>query len=117
MRKTFSIFELQFFSDLEAYIGIHKKDQSGYFKETSLQRRKVVRVVKADYDNNENTNDIALLQLESPVKYNEFIKPICLPTSQSYEVLNPNQCMVAGWGNVDTNKGMNEIWIRRLPLR
>jgi len=48
-------------------------------------------------------NDIALLRLSQPVTYTDFIKPICLPSSESlrnknYEGINLE---VAGWGKTE----------------
>ena len=45
-------------------------------------------------------NDIAIIELETPVEFNDFIKPLCLPAADSY--LDPETpgtvCVAAGWG-------------------
>lgn len=51
-------------------------------------------------------NDIALLRLSQAVAYTDFIKPICLPTSdilrsKNYEGINLE---VAGWGKTENGK-------------
>ncbi|KAF5300956.1 hypothetical protein FQA39_LY10926 [Lamprigera yunnana] len=44
-------------------------------------------------------NDISLLQMEIPVIFSDYVRPICLPTSDS--VLNDNRiCTVIGWGQL-----------------
>ncbi|KAB1263913.1 putative threonine protease PRSS50 [Camelus dromedarius] len=42
-------------------------------------------------------NDIALLKLERPLKYNKYVWPICLP-GLDYEVKDHTLCTVTGWG-------------------
>ncbi|XP_059499560.1 transmembrane protease serine 11C-like isoform X1 [Stegostoma tigrinum] len=42
-------------------------------------------------------NDIAVLELSSPVNFNKFIQPICLPSSR--EVISAGRkCTITGWG-------------------
>ncbi|XP_036595508.1 serine protease 42-like [Trichosurus vulpecula] len=47
-------------------------------------------------------NDIALVHLESPVKFTQKIQPICLP-SNKFDLKNGTQCWVAGWGRTKEN--------------
>uniref|UniRef100_A0A2S2Q5Y0 CLIP domain-containing serine protease n=1 Tax=Sipha flava TaxID=143950 RepID=A0A2S2Q5Y0_9HEMI len=59
------------------------------------------------YNAREYTNDIALLKLESTVRFNELIQPICLPILQKHR---SNQLVslvpfVAGWGSTSFNGG------------
>lgn len=50
-------------------------------------------------------NDIALLRLERPVQYSEYIRPICLPVSQSLSLnLDGVPFSVAGWGKTEIGK-------------
>ncbi|XP_078252926.1 transmembrane protease serine 9-like [Rhinoraja longicauda] len=45
------------------------------------------------------TNDIAVLELSSPLIFNDFIQPICLPPSS--KVFPPGQrCTITGWGTL-----------------
>lgn len=89
----------------EAYFGAHAKDQTN--PEENLLRIKVLRAVVAlDYNGDENEHDIALLELEEPVRYNDFIKPICVPETENYRPLNSSQCIAAGWGKVDESKSI-----------
>lgn len=43
------------------------------------QRRRVERIYTNFYDKSVFKNDIALLELTRPFKFNEFVSPICLP--------------------------------------
>ncbi|CAI5790578.1 serine protease 27-like [Podarcis lilfordi] len=46
-----------------------------------------------------STGDIALIKLKSPVKFTNYILPICLPESSTQFLLNES-CWVTGWGNI-----------------
>lgn len=53
------------------------------------------------YDSLKADNDIALLRLESPVKFSKFIIPACLPSRDLAERvlhLNGTMTVVTGWG-------------------
>ena len=41
-------------------------------------------------------NDIALLKLKKPIRFNEEISPICLP--DAYENFEGQHCVATGWG-------------------
>ncbi|XP_053559001.1 transmembrane protease serine 9 [Bombina bombina] len=43
-------------------------------------------------------NDVALLELPSPLSYTNLIKPICLPDS-SHSFLEGTRCFITGWGS------------------
>ncbi|KFV11314.1 Ovochymase-2, partial [Pterocles gutturalis] len=41
--------------------------------------------------------DIALLQLDKPLEFNHYVRPVCLPAKE--EVVQPSRvCVVTGWG-------------------
>lgn len=42
-------------------------------------------------------NDIALLRLEKPVTFSDYVRPICLPVS---EPRSGTTCTVTGWGQL-----------------
>ncbi|NXY86410.1 CEL2A elastase, partial [Alcedo cyanopectus] len=42
-------------------------------------------------------NDIALLELVSPVLYSSYIQPICLPPA-NFQLGNESKCFISGWG-------------------
>ena len=69
--------------------------------EPSESKVKVKRTIKhPDYVQGSSTydNDIALAELESPVTYTDYIKPICLPQSgQSFPL--GSHCWLTGWGS------------------
>uniref|UniRef100_A0A8C5RIZ3 Hepsin n=1 Tax=Laticauda laticaudata TaxID=8630 RepID=A0A8C5RIZ3_LATLA len=51
-----------------------------------------------DPNSEENSNDIALLRLATPLSFNEFIQPICLP-ALGQTLVDGKICTVTGWGN------------------
>uniref|UniRef100_A0A7M4FUU6 Peptidase S1 domain-containing protein n=1 Tax=Crocodylus porosus TaxID=8502 RepID=A0A7M4FUU6_CROPO len=45
-------------------------------------------------------SDIALLQLTEPLKFNHYVRPVCLPEEE--EEVQPSQvCTITGWGAYD----------------
>ena len=64
--------------------------------ETTLKRHKVRRfVVHEKYLKEKPSYDIALVQLDSPIKYNKAVRPICVDAT---EVQYNTKCVVTGWG-------------------
>nr|XP_017107880.2 serine protease grass-like [Drosophila bipectinata] len=67
-------------------------------------------------------NDIALIRLKDPVRFTDWIRPICLPMSldlqlESQSTTKPLE--VVGWGITELNQLSNvpkKAFIRRLPL-
>ena len=58
------------------------------------------RVSHPNYNKDTVDNDIALLKLKSPVKFNEYVQPICLPSSRAGTFAN-SRATVAGWGSTE----------------
>lgn len=58
------------------------------------------------------TNDVALLKLARPVKFNNYIQPVCLP-SGGQQPSNPNNCYASGWGRIYSKyKVLDLQWIK-----
>jgi len=49
------------------------------------------------YDPRRLNNDIALLKLENPVKFNKYVSPACLPKK---DVPAGTTCFITGWGKI-----------------
>ncbi|XP_069044038.1 ovochymase-like isoform X2 [Lepisosteus oculatus] len=63
--------------------------------------RKVTRVIlHPDFNSTTFTNDIALLRLQTPVNFTNYIQPICL-ADKSSSFSTGTSCWVTGWGNTD----------------
>lgn len=44
--------------------------------------------------------DVTLLKLDTPLQFNDYIKPICLP---QHDAPDGQMCIVTGWGEVQGN--------------
>lgn len=64
-------------------------------------------------------NDIALMRLENPAPFSEFILPICVPGSEmAKRVLHQNGTItvVTGWGKDDSNRYSSALNVIKVPL-
>ncbi|XP_076739588.1 transmembrane protease serine 9 isoform X1 [Maylandia zebra] len=62
--------------------------------------RTVTQIIKhPNYNSGTNDNDICLLQLSSPVNFNNYISPVCLAASDSIFYSGVNS-WVTGWGSI-----------------
>ena len=54
------------------------------------------------YNDDTVENDICLLRLDTPVTYNNYVRPVCLGVSSSeLEDYPADSCYVVGWGALD----------------
>ncbi|XP_017121904.1 uncharacterized protein LOC108142506 isoform X3 [Drosophila elegans] len=44
-------------------------------------------------------NDIALVVLKSPLKFSDYVQPICLPDKKA-ELVENRKCTISGWGSI-----------------
>lgn len=71
-------------------------------------RRGVRKAVKhSGYTSSGVHNDIALLHLGSPITFNDYIRPVCLPTSESV-FSSGTESWVTGWGKT-SEEGIKNI--------
>ncbi|XP_043823666.1 acrosin-like [Dromiciops gliroides] len=64
-----------------------------------VQERKPVQIlIHEQYNIQLNTNDIALVQMDSPVHCGDLVRTACLPNSGESPVRAPESCIVASWG-------------------
>ncbi|XP_018566942.1 serine protease easter-like [Anoplophora glabripennis] len=64
---------------------------------------KIENYIKHDlYSSTSHTYDYALLELEKPVEFNDFVHPICLPPAPiPHEDLKSEHVYIAGWGIIN----------------
>lgn len=60
-----------------------------------ISRNIVLSIKHPQYSQQQRLNDIALIKLDSPVEFNEFIKPLALPEN---DVEQGAFCTLTGWG-------------------
>uniref|UniRef100_A0A8C0ILG8 Acrosin n=1 Tax=Chelonoidis abingdonii TaxID=106734 RepID=A0A8C0ILG8_CHEAB len=75
-------------------IGASQLSQRG----PEAQVRSIKQVVQHEhYEPRMESNDIALLELNQPIKCNDYAQPACLPDAM-VEVSNLSHCYISGWG-------------------
>ncbi len=64
--------------------------------------------------------DVALMRLSTPVKFNDYVLPICLPTVESLfpDIYAGRSVKVTGWGLIERNLPLKdqEHYLRRARL-
>jgi hypothetical protein len=51
--------------------------------------------------------DMALLYLDAPLTYGNYLQPVCLP-SQGENFPTSSQCYLAGWGYINKLEGKED---------
>lgn len=99
----FFAFSRQLSSTLAVYFGRTDIDRNN----DEEQLKDVSRIiVHPDYIKSALLNDIALLELSSPVIFSEYVRPVCLAAEGS-ELYAGITCWMTGWG-YRKNKGRTE---------
>ena len=88
--------------NLQVFLGQHNLVKQGEQYVTAYE----VRDIKSHEDYNPFTidSDIALLNLDREVDYNQHIYPICLPDPE--DIFEDQIATVAGWGDIDPIPGL-----------
>lgn len=98
---NFRRFLCRFLANLVAVFGEY--DISGEVESKRSISKNVKRViVHRQYDAATFENDIALLELESPVNYDQHIVPICMPDDE--DDFTGRMAVVTGWGRLKYGK-------------
>ncbi|XP_060626290.2 transmembrane protease serine 2 [Anolis sagrei] len=82
----------------------------------SSKGHRVAKVIPhPGYDPSSKTNDVALMKLQSPLLFDEFVRPVCLP-NPGMMFQSDQQCWISGWGAREqkgtTSKKLNAASIR-----
>ncbi|NXJ97472.1 TMPSC protease, partial [Corythaixoides concolor] len=79
-----------------AVLGVHNLWKHG--KHTAKRNIRSI-IVHPEFKRETFENDIALFELNSAVRYSDFIQPICLPPAHLYSYVdNETECFISGWG-------------------
>ncbi|CAJ1064970.1 ST14 transmembrane serine protease matriptase a [Xyrichtys novacula] len=78
----------------EVYLGLHMQRKIG----SAVVKRNLKQVIShPNYNAYTFDNDIALMELDSPITYSDYIRPICLPSPQ-HDFPTGNTVWITGWG-------------------
>jgi hypothetical protein len=58
-----------------------------------------------------NSDDIALIRMQTPARYNLYVRPICLPYTtdlRSFNLMNGKYLIVSGWGLTDNGESTRQ---------
>eukprot|EP00064_Thunnus_orientalis_P010536 superscaffoldBa00001439_g10562 len=78
----------------EAYLGLHTQRNTG----SKVVKKNLKQIIPhPNYNAYTFDNDIALMELDSPVTYSDYIRPICLPAAQ-HDFPTGNTVWITGWG-------------------
>jgi len=63
------------------------------------------------------TNDVAMLRLSAPVKFNNYIQPVCLPNA-GQQPTDRSACYASGWGRISNTNDQTARVLQqvRLPI-
>ena len=80
---------------------------------------KIIKNTKQPYNENSN-NDIIIIKLKSPLKFNDNVQPACLPDVASFDKARASKQMavLSGWGGLKDTKfhGQSPDLLQFLPL-
>lgn len=78
----------------EVYLGLHIQQNIG----SAVVKKYLKRIIPhPNYNPYTFDNDIALMELDSPVMFTDYIRPICLPAAQ-HDFPMGNTVWITGWG-------------------
>uniref|UniRef100_A0A665V7J1 Suppressor of tumorigenicity 14 protein homolog n=1 Tax=Echeneis naucrates TaxID=173247 RepID=A0A665V7J1_ECHNA len=78
----------------QAYLGLHVQRKYG----GHVVKRNLKQIIPhPNYNEYTFDNDIALMELDSPVTYSDYIRPICLPAPQ-HDFPTGSTVWITGWG-------------------
>jgi secreted trypsin-like serine protease len=92
-------------SKLDIYVGANDLGNNSEFGREFPTAKEIIIHAGWDPKSENYEHDIALIRLSSPLKFNVFIKPICIMTTP--ELLDYGR--VAGWGEKEDGKTLSEV--------
>jgi len=99
------IFDTKYFTYIVVAGEHNLKEKDGFEQESNIAEF----IVHPGYSEDNTVNDIALLRLKTPLKFNDRVQPACLPLNSMRERLYAEgvKTILSGWGELDP-KGIFE---------
>lgn len=96
-----------------AYVGKHHLD---YPDDTESAHHVQEIILHPGFQNGSMKNDIALIKLQEPIVFNDYVKPICVPPTRRRVVAVNSYCYTTGWGDTQGTGDRNVLNQVMLPL-
>lgn len=87
---------------LKVILGRHEKHENGDQDQTMVELPVKRVIVHPDFTYQHLANDIALVELEEPIEFNDNTQPICLPSD--YDDFAGEMGTISGWGKINISK-------------
>ncbi|KAJ8416285.1 hypothetical protein AAFF_G00383070 [Aldrovandia affinis] len=85
-------------------------------RDSEEQTRAVRRIIfHPGYNDSSLDYDVALVQLDAPLSFNDRVQPVCLPSDRQ-EVPPPHVCTVSGWGGQTGGQSNRTLQQLELPI-
>ncbi|XP_055586229.1 ovochymase-2-like [Uranotaenia lowii] len=98
-------------SDLSVHLGKYNLGD-----QLSRVQIKVVENIHVHPNFSRNRHDIAILELEDPVRFSDYVIPICLGDLRESDELEGERGWVAGWGLTETGDISETLKTARMPV-
>ncbi|KOX71108.1 Serine protease nudel [Melipona quadrifasciata] len=111
---------------LDSYAGQYFEIQAGMLRRNSFSpmlqfRRARYMILHSQYNSRSLKNDIAMIMLDDPLRFNRWVRPVCLPGPDLLGPMwrnmpEPNStCIAIGWGSVK-EYGANPDHLREVEV-
>ncbi|XP_035383018.1 ST14 transmembrane serine protease matriptase b [Electrophorus electricus] len=94
------------------HLGLHTQ---GHYNRWTIHKNVKQIISHPDYDPTEFDNDIALIELDSPIKLSQRVWPICMPAATD-QFLAGQSVWITGWGRISEN-GMLAKVLQKAQVR
>ena len=93
-------------SSLSVVVGEHSHKSSAEVNQRTVQVKAIHNHPKYTGDVSDGY-DVSLLELSSPLIYNEDVQPICIPHN---DVADGTMCIASGWGTTSCKLGFVGVY-------
>ncbi|KAK5643982.1 hypothetical protein RI129_007827 [Pyrocoelia pectoralis] len=97
---------------ISALLGVHVLSESPYSEEYGIE--KIIPHGDFKKGKKEFNHDIALIKLNTTVRFSDYIKPVCLPTKGASLVQPEGKVITTGWGK---NTEGDQVTTKKVVVR